>query len=95
MEKIDFSMLTRHMKEIRNTQINIGTGEEVSIAELAELIKETIGFNGIIEYDAGKPDGTPRKLTDVSKLGQLGWTYKTPLSKGIRNLYRWYKGYHL
>jgi len=77
-------------KEIRNTHINIGTGKDVSIKELAETIKETIGFNGDLVFNTEKPDGTMRKLTDVSKLNGLGWKHKIELQEGIRIVYGWY-----
>jgi GDP-L-fucose synthase len=70
--------------------VNIGTGKDISILELASLIKEEVGFNGTIEFDSTKPDGTPRKLLDVTKLNQLGWTAKTPLREGIRKTIQWY-----
>lgn len=77
--------------EIRNCHINVGTGKELTIRELAELIAHTIGFNGTIEFDASKPDGTPRKLTDVSKLHSLGWTHKVDIEDGVAKLFEWYK----
>ena len=77
-------------KEIRNTHINIGTGQDVSIKELAETIKETIGFKGDLVFNTEKPDGTMRKLTDVSKLNNLGWEHKTDLLEGINKIYEWY-----
>lgn len=67
--------------------VNIGTGNEISIGELAQTVKRVVGFEGEIKYDASKPDGTPRKLLDVSKLTGLGWTYKTELEEGIRLAY--------
>jgi GDP-L-fucose synthase len=70
--------------------VNIGVGEDVSIGELAALVKEIVGFEGGILYDTSKPDGTPRKLLDVSKLHSLGWTAKTDLREGIRKTYEWY-----
>jgi GDP-L-fucose synthase len=70
--------------------INIGTGEDVSIKELAEIIKEKTGFNGEINWDTSKPDGTPRKLLDVSKLKALGWEPSTSLEKGIESTYEWF-----
>src|SRR5690606_18397744 len=73
------------------SQINIGTGEDLSIAELADLISEIIDFKGRIIYDDSKPDGTPRKLMDVSRINNLGWKYKTPLKEGIEKTYNWYK----
>jgi len=78
-------------QEIRNTHINIGTGEDISISELAELIKNIVGFEGGIAYDRSKPDGTMRKLTDVSKLHALGWRHKVSLQEGIRRVYEAYK----
>jgi GDP-L-fucose synthase len=70
--------------------INIGTGKDISILELATLIKEEVGYNGTIEFDSTKPDGTPRKLLDVSKINGLGWTANTPLREGIRKTIQWY-----
>jgi GDP-L-fucose synthase len=70
--------------------VNIGTGEDVTIAELAELIARIIGFDGRFVFDRSKPDGTPRKLLDVSKLSSLGWRYRIDLETGIRQTYRWY-----
>ena len=77
-------------KEIRNTHINIGTGIDVSIKELAETIKKTIDFKGELVFNSDKPDGTLRKLTDASKLHSLGWKHKINLEKGINKLYNWY-----
>ncbi len=68
--------------------VNIGTGEDLEIGELALLIKDIIGFNGTIEHDLSKPDGTPRKLMDVSKLHKLGWKYSIDLTEGLRRVYR-------
>ncbi len=76
--------------EIRNTHINIGTGEDVSISELAMIIKSIIGFNVELVFNAEKPDGTLRKLTDVSKLNDLGWRHKMNLENGIKEMYDWY-----
>ncbi len=70
--------------------VNIGTGEDVSIMELANLIKEIVGYKGEIINDLTKPDGTPRKLLNVNLLSSLGWTYKTSLEQGIREVYKWY-----
>lgn len=72
------------------THLNIGTGKDGSIAELAELIKQITGFEGEIEYDLSMPDGTPRKLLDVSRINELGWCYKTELEDGIKNTYKWF-----
>ena len=76
--------------EIRNTHINIGTGEDISINELAETIKEIVGFEGDLVFNIEKPDGTMRKLTDVSKLNGLGWKHAFELDGGIERLYDWY-----
>ncbi len=70
--------------------VNIGVGEDISIRELAELVKDITGFEGEIVNDASKPDGTPRKLLDVSRLHALGWQAKTPLRDGIAETYRWF-----
>ena len=77
--------------EIRNCQINVGTGKEISIREVAELIQKEIGFLGEIRWDASKPDGTLKKLTDVKKLHSLGWHHKIEIDEGIHRLYEWYK----
>jgi len=71
--------------------INVGTGEDVSIKELAELIRMTVGYEGDIVWDSSKPDGTPRKLLDVSKLHSLGWQHAIALPDGLKNTYEWYK----
>ena len=76
--------------EVRNTHINIGTGKDISIKELAELIKNIIGFKGELYFNTEKPDGTMKKLTDVSKLNSLGWKHKVELEDGIRTMYEWY-----
>lgn len=90
MMNTGFSDLAGEGKEIRNCHINIGSGREISISGLAGLIAGTIGFGGEIRFDASKPDGTMRKLTDVSKLKNLGWEYKTTIEDGVRRLYEWY-----
>ena len=77
--------------EIRNCHINVGTGKEISIRQLAELIQKEIGFEGEIRWDATKPDGTLKKLTDVKKLHSLGWHHKIEIDEGIHRLYEWYK----
>jgi len=71
--------------------VNIGKGEDIRIKDLAVLIKEIVGFKGEIKYDPSKPDGTPRKLLDISKVRALGWAPKTPLEAGIRMTYEWYR----
>jgi GDP-L-fucose synthase len=70
--------------------VNIGTGKDISIKELAEIIKEIIGFKGVIKWDTTKPDGTPRKLLDVTSLYNLGWRPKISLKTGIKNTYKWF-----
>ena len=70
--------------------VNIGVGEDLSIAELADLVKQVVGYQGQIVYDAGKPDGTPRKLVDVSRINGLGWKAGIPLAEGIRSTYQWF-----
>lgn len=70
--------------------INVGTANELSIAELANLVKEVVGYAGDLTFDTSKPDGTPRKLLDVSRINQLGWAAKTPLNDGVRKAVNWY-----
>jgi len=77
--------------EIRNCHINVGTGKELTIRELAELVVKTVGFKGELLFDATKPDGTMRKLIDVSKLHSLGWTHKVEIEDGVQRLFDWYK----
>ena len=91
LENRDFNEIAKNKKnELRNTHINIGTGEDISIKELAYLIKDIIGYKGELFFNHSKPDGTMKKLTDTSKLMQLGWKYKTSLEEGIRNVYSLY-----
>ena len=78
------------LTEIRNCHINVGTGKEISIKEVAELIKKTVGFKGELHWDSSKPDGTLRKLTDVSKLHNLGWHHHIDIDEGVKRLYEWY-----
>ena len=77
--------------EIRNCHINVGTGKELTIRELSELVVKAVGFEGTVEFDASKPDGTMRKLIDVSKLHRLGWTHKVEIEDGVAKLFQWYK----
>ena len=77
--------------EIRNCHINVGTGKELTIRQLSELVRHAVGFEGVIEFDASKPDGTPRKLIDVSKLHRLGWTHHVEIEEGVARLYQWYR----
>ena len=90
MEKIDFADLRPATGDIRNTHINIGTGKELSICEVASLIREKVGFTGEIVFDSSKPDGTMRKLTDVTKLHALGWHHTIEIDEGVERLYSWY-----
>ncbi|MBQ6378639.1 MAG: GDP-L-fucose synthase [Prevotella sp.] len=77
--------------EIRNCHINVGTGKELTIRELSELVVKAVGFGGTVEFDASKPDGTMRKLIDVSKLHSLGWTHKVEIEEGVQKLFEWYR----
>ena len=77
--------------EIRNCHINVGTGKELTIRELSELVVKAVGFEGTVEFDASKPDGTMRKLIDVSKLHSLGWIHKVEIEDGVAKLFQWYK----
>jgi GDP-L-fucose synthase len=77
--------------EIRNCHINVGTGKEITIRELSEIIVKTVGFEGTVEFDASKPDGTMRKLTDVTKLHNLGWTHQVEIDEGVGKLFEWYQ----
>ena len=76
--------------DIRNCHINIGTGKELTIADLAQLIVKVVGFNGVLKFDSSKPDGTMRKLIDVSKLHRLGWHHKIEIEEGVQRLFDWY-----
>ena len=77
--------------EIRNCHINVGTGKELTIRELSELVVKAVGFGGEVVFDSSKPDGTPRKLIDVTKLHSLGWTHKVEIEDGVKMLFDWYK----
>ena len=101
MEHVDFedvfsgegvipSAVEESPQQIRNTHINIGTGKEISIKQLAETIKNTVGYHGELYFNTSKPDGTMRKLTDPSKLEKLGWKYTVELEEGIKRMYEWY-----
>ncbi|MBT8261657.1 MAG: NAD-dependent epimerase/dehydratase family protein, partial [Bacteroidia bacterium] len=76
--------------EVRNTHINIGTGSDITIADLADLIKIVVGFEGDFVFNTDKPDGTYRKLTDVTKINKMGWTAEVTLAEGIEKMYSWY-----
>jgi len=86
MEKVN----AKDLYEKGITHLNVGTGKDISIADLASLIAQITEFNGKIVYDASKPDGTPRKLMDVTRINSLGWKYKTELSEGITKTYQWF-----
>ena len=77
--------------EIRNCHINVGTGKELTIRELSELVVKAVGFEGVVEFDSTKPDGTMRKLIDVEKLHSLGWTHKVEIEEGVEKLFKWYR----
>ena len=91
LEHIDFDDVRGEGAEVRNCHINIGSGREVTIRQLAELVQRTVDFKGTIEWDATKPDGTLRKLTDVSRLHSLGWRHRMDLEDGVPALYHWYQ----
>lgn len=93
MEHVDFKDTFRpDEKEIRNCHINIGTGKEISIRQLAERIVETVGYKGRLTFDSSKPDGTLRKLTDPTKLHNLGWHHRIEIEEGVQRMYNWYLG---
>ena len=93
MEHVDFKDTYKAgTKDIRNCHINIGTGKEITIRELAELIVSTVGYQGKLTFDSSKPDGTMRKLTDPSKLHNLGWHHKIDIEEGVQRMYEWYLG---
>ena len=73
------------------SQVNVGTGTDVTIKELASLVAEAVGYQGDMEWDTSKPDGTPRKLLDVSKLTEAGWSASIGLDEGIRETVKWYR----
>ncbi|MBQ7471078.1 MAG: NAD-dependent epimerase/dehydratase family protein, partial [Prevotella sp.] len=77
--------------EIRNCHINVGTGKELTIRALSELVVKAVGFEGEVVFNTSKPDGTPRKLIDVSKLHSLGWTHKVEIEEGVQKLFHWYR----
>ncbi len=90
MQNIDFKNLIQGNKEVKNTHINIGTGEGISIKALAKTIQKIVGYTGQLVFNTDKPDGTMIKLTNPSKLHQLGWQHKVALEDGIKNVYHWY-----
>lgn len=91
MENRDFKdTFPESLKEVRNTHINIGTGKDISIKDLAYLVKKIVGYDGDLVFNTDKPDGTLKKLTDVTKLETLGWKHQVDLESGIRRLFDWY-----
>ena len=90
LEHIDFADVCGTNPEVRNCHINIGSGKEITIFELAQLVKKAVGYQGEVKWDASKPDGTLRKLTDVSKLHSLGWRHSMEIEDGVPALYNWY-----
>ncbi|WP_096016653.1 GDP-L-fucose synthase family protein [Campylobacter lanienae] len=98
MKKINFKDLIDNSQEIQNTHINIGPNENITIKELATLIKGIVGFKGDLTFNANRPNGAMNKLTDCSKIHSLGWKHKINLEEGVKMLYQWYKnggGYEL
>jgi GDP-L-fucose synthase len=95
MESVNFLDLISVIdgKEIRNTHINIGTGAEISIKDVANIIKRIVDFSGELWFNIEKPDGTMRKLSDVSKLNSLGWKHKVEIDEGLHRMYSWYNKY--
>ena len=91
MQNVDFKDLIKDKKEIRNTHINIGTGKDISIKDLAHLIAGETSYEGKIYFDSSKPDGTMKKLTDVTKINSLGWKHKIEIDEGVRKMLDWYK----
>lgn len=90
MKNVNFKDVSEGKTEIRNTHINIGTGKDISIKDLSLLIAKTIDYQGEICFDKSKPDGTMRKLTDVSKLNALGWKHSIEIQEGVQKMYAWY-----
>lgn len=90
MNNVDFEDAKSNKTEIRNTHINIGTGKDLSIKDLSRLIAKTIDFKGIIDFDSSKPDGTMKKLVNVSKINQLGWKHSIEINEGVEKMYHWY-----
>ena len=80
--------LLKHYSD--HEHVNLGTGEDVTITQLVETIQHVVGFDGTLRFDTSKPDGTPRKLLDVSKINQLGWTHTTSLAQGLTDTYQWF-----
>ena len=90
MENVDFADVRPLGTEIRDTHINIGTGKEISIADLAKVIASRVGYRGDFVFNSDKPDGTMRKLTDPTKIHNLGWHHKIDVEEGVERIYQWY-----
>ncbi|MFO0955419.1 MAG: GDP-L-fucose synthase [Candidatus Saccharibacteria bacterium] len=91
MNNVDFADLSHGMEEVRNTHINLGTGKDITIRELVEMIKEIVGTDVKIEFDTSKPDGTFRRYMDVSKVHSLGWHHKIEIQEGLQKTITWYR----
>ena len=91
MEHVNFKDLKGSNPEVRNCHINVGTGKEISIGDVARLIVKEVGYKGELRFNSDKPDGTMRKLTDVSKLHSLGWHHKIDIEEGVAKMYGWYR----
>jgi GDP-L-fucose synthase len=91
MDNVNFTDLNGDNKGVKNTHINLGTGSDVTIKDLIYKIKNIIGFNGEIRFDTSKPDGTERKLLNVTKIHNLGWTHKIDLDAGLLRTIDWYR----
>ncbi len=90
MENVNFEDVRGTDKDVRNNHINIGTGKDISIKDLANLVKDKIGFGGNLVFNADKPDGTMQKLTDPSKIHALGWKHSIEIEEGVAKMYQWY-----
>lgn len=90
LENVDFADVRGTDPQVRNCHVNIGTGKDLSIKELACKIAAATGFGGNILWDSSKPDGTMLKLCDVSKLHRLGWHHTVEIDEGVKRLYDWY-----
>lgn len=91
MEEVNFGDIVQGSEgQIKNTHVNVGTGKDISIRELAELIGKVIGYSGSFVFNSAKPDGTFQKVTDITKISSLGWKHSVELEEGIRKMYTWY-----
>lgn len=94
MNHINFADLSAGLSEVRNTHINLGTGSDITIKDLVIMIKDIVGFNGDVEFDTSKPDGTYRRTMSVDKIHKLGWQHKLELRDGLQETIKWYKENH-